>query len=215
VQTLTRGGTLEPNRDWAVVTNSYNELLRRRGSFSNDLWAIIENAFATLTQDLNAIADLFRRIAIAKGSPEFDERSYLDKANALINRARESFSLSLQRAADLTPAADSANLRPSPQAPTAGSAALVSTASNLPAGVAPQPFYPKTRFDKLIDWCKNNRWLLPLLIVGGIIIVIGNAIDSLDKTVKFYKTYVAPLVHTTAPQSPAGKPVERHDNSDR
>lgn len=208
LQTLTRGGTLEPNKDWSVVATCYSQLQRRRGSFSNDLWRVVERAFEDLTQDLNAIADLFREITLAKGSAKFDELSYLKRANALIARAQSNFSSYLQNATDLLPNDSASQLRDRSGPPTSGAIPSIAlTTSLLPTAVNPEPLtLPAPLFDRLIWWCKNNRVLLPVLIFGGGIILLGNVADSVDKLVKFYKTYFASPTHVVPAHSPVAPP---------
>ncbi|MGH8612734.1 MAG: hypothetical protein ACREYF_12070 [Gammaproteobacteria bacterium] len=187
VQTLTRGGTLDPNKDWSVITNCYSQTLRQRGSFSNELWTIVEAAFENLTRNLNSIADLLREIAIAKASPSFDESPYLNKANALIERTQKDFTESLSAANTLLPRVGTA---PASLPSTMVGLAHELAGADLPTSVKPEALaLPQPSFDRFIWWCKNSRVLLPVLLIGGAVILAGNVVDSLDKLIRFYKTY--------------------------
>ena len=197
VKTLQRGGTLEPSKDWAVVSDCYQQLHRRLDELPRDIWKNVEDAFKDLTRDLNSIADLFRQLPEAKKQPEFNEQDYLQKVNDLINQARSDFGKRLHELESWVSSA-----------PT-----LLRPGESNPAAVGGQ----LTLADKKVNWFKNQPVFVYPLLLLGLIVLLGSAADSIDKMAKFYKAYLqatslsnvkaAPTVDSPTEGTTANAPV--------
>ncbi|RPI71724.1 MAG: hypothetical protein EHM38_03375 [Geobacteraceae bacterium] len=95
-QTFTSKQLLEPAKDWSIVTESYHQLLvEQRTNLPREELKHLESTFAELERNLNAVAEVFREIALVRGTPKFDEKRYLNQANAAIDRVRRAFQAKL------------------------------------------------------------------------------------------------------------------------
>ena len=83
--------SLEPQRDWRTVTEALTDLRRQRVHLIDAEWDLISIAFANLQDDLNALANLLRRLALIKNTADFDGRQALDEVNRAIHRAQSRF----------------------------------------------------------------------------------------------------------------------------
>jgi hypothetical protein len=159
--------TLDLTRDWGAVTEASLDLKRQRIHLSSEENEIIEVAFSDLQRDLNAVADLMRKIALLKNDVNFDERRYLEEVNAAIERAREGFQSKLRKIESLL------------------QQRLSATA--LPASDEREvPEEGNTRTDRFTRRLKNNPVVAGLIVVGLAVIAVGTFTDALDKTRKFY-----------------------------
>jgi len=186
VETLQRGGTLEPSTDWAVVSDSYQQLHRRLDELPRDIWKNIEDAFKELTRNLNLVADLFRRLPEAKKQPGFNEQDYLQKVNNLINQARSDFG---KRLHDL-------------EKWVSGAPTLLRPGDSSPAAVSGQ----LTLADRKVNWFKNQPVFVYPLLLLGLIVLLGSAADSIDKMAKFYKAYLQATSLSNVKAAPTADP---------
>ena len=201
VRTLQRGGTLEPSKDWSDVAKGYEQLLKRRGELPRGLWAIIELAFEELTATLNSVANLFRELPAEKTLPNFNEQAYLQEANARIDRARGDFKRRIEDAERLFSVEAPS---PHPEPPAEMATSLITTPQAVSTRVLALPV---TLYDRIIWLVKNNRFFLPVILIGGFIILLGNVTDSIDKMFKFYQSYLGSSPsNATQPHFPRAVP---------
>jgi len=44
------------------------------------------------------------------------------------------------------------------------------------------------RFDTFVQWCKDNKWIFPILVVVVIVVGVAQFTDSVDKIREFFGT---------------------------